>query len=272
MLPLPSVSYSLNVQANFSSWVPFLQMHTASNHSLAIATTKNFMGQKKQKVRKCSKPEADCAAVVNVQSIEHKLLHLLCLPVQEILIKKLAVHYPYPISPKSFSEYSMRYVFLLTSPLGLTSLKLLYHSWGEKSNFSSLGPARGPVCSRSIQYILPTSPTYLNLGPVHNRMLLEEVDVLRWEDCLSCAHDPQSDKVLAWLKKLPLAARCMTLLVHPVASSSRCSSTREPVPAVATFILLHIYTRCAQTGSSLGLFGQGINWCFQTCLWPHHPY
>ena len=132
MLPLPSVSYSLNVQANFSSWVPFLQMHTASNHSLAIATTKNFMGQKKQKVRKCSKPEADCAAVVYVQSIEHKLLHLLSLPVGEVRSrscfgKQLEVHY-YPISPKSFSEYSMRYVFLLTSPLGLTSLKLLYHS------------------------------------------------------------------------------------------------------------------------------------------------
>ena len=34
----------------------------------------------------------------------------------------------YPISPKRVSEYSFRYVSLLTSPVGLTSLKLLYHS------------------------------------------------------------------------------------------------------------------------------------------------
>ena len=32
-----------------------------------------------------SKPEAYCAAVVNVQRIEHKLLHLLCLPVEEVV-------------------------------------------------------------------------------------------------------------------------------------------------------------------------------------------
>ena len=34
----------------------------------------------------------------------------------------------YPISPNRVSEYSFRYVSLLTSPVGLTSLKLLYHS------------------------------------------------------------------------------------------------------------------------------------------------
>ena len=68
-------------------------MHTANNHSLATAEKLiDYHGNQKPKssiswTRKCSKPEADCAAVVNVQSVEHKLLHLLCLPAWEGLLR-----------------------------------------------------------------------------------------------------------------------------------------------------------------------------------------
>ena len=34
------------------------------------------------------RPEADCATVVNVQGIEHKLLHLLSLPVEEEVVSR----------------------------------------------------------------------------------------------------------------------------------------------------------------------------------------
>ena len=53
--------------------------------------------------RMYSRPEAYCAAVVNVQRIEHKLLHLLCLPVEEV-VSRNRLSQNYPISPKSFSE------------------------------------------------------------------------------------------------------------------------------------------------------------------------
>ena len=152
-----------------------MQIQIASNHSpcqwkqdckprkcasmklLHSKTQKMMLAYKNS--HRIERPEADSATVVDVQRIEHQLLHLLGLPAEEVqkaVLVSCRVHY-YPIWPKSFSEYSLRYVSLLTSPLGLTSLKLLYHSWGD-CNFSSLN---SPLK-------VNTSPTYLNLGPVHN--------------------------------------------------------------------------------------------------------
>ena len=91
------------------------------------------------------RPEADFAVLVGVQRIEYKLLHLFGLPASQVALQeydeRLLPDFSlgfgmyrnkgkghYPISPKRVSEYSFRYVSLLTSPVGLTSLKFLYHS------------------------------------------------------------------------------------------------------------------------------------------------
>ena len=89
MLPLASVSYSLNVHASFSSWVPFLQMHTANNHSLTMENT-HWDWNDRKRIAAINGPRLAATAcqwktLIGTETIERELLQQYTVPGQQPL-------------------------------------------------------------------------------------------------------------------------------------------------------------------------------------------